>query len=184
MTLAQLIRQKIYEHERAQYVLGEKTHEVRPLKLKELIDDYLEYSKANKRSYRDDVSLAGRVLAHFGDCMAQEVTQQSIERYKTVRHEKKVAEHMLSGSTINRELAFLKVVFSKAVTWKKAQHNPVLGVRFFNEREKARVRYLTQAQQENLQVNVRRPVERGGDVHSPTDVRAARGNQSDGENAK
>jgi integrase len=144
------LAQKVYEHERAQYVLGEKTHEVRPIKLKELIADYLEYSKANKRSYRDDISLSGRVLAYFGDCMASEVTQQSIERYKAVRREKKVAEHLLSGSTINRELAFLKVVFSKAVVWKKAQHNPVLGVRFFNEREKARVRYLSQAQQENL----------------------------------
>lgn len=144
------LAQKIYEHERAQYVLGEKTHEVRPLKLKELIADYLEYSKANKRSYRDDVSLSKRVLTHFGDCMAQEVTQQRIEQYKAVRREKKVGEHLLSGSTINRELAFLKVVFSKAVVWKKAKHNPVLGVRFFNEREKSRVRHLDQAEQERL----------------------------------
>lgn len=148
------LAKKIYEHERAQYVLGEKTHEVRPIKLKELSDDYLEYSKANKRSYRDDVSLSGRVLAHFGDCMAQEVTQQSIERYKAVRRMKKVGKgkgaHPLSGSTINRELAFLKVVFSKAVTWKKANHNPVLGVRFFNEREKSRVRHLTQDEQKQL----------------------------------
>lgn len=144
------LAQKIYEHERAQYILGEKTHEVRPAKLKDLIADYLEYSKANKRSHRDDVSLAGRVLHYFGDCMAQEVTQQSIERYKAVRREKKVGEHLLSGSTINRELAFLKVVFSKAVVWKKANHNPVLGVRFFNEQEKSRVRYLTQAEQERL----------------------------------
>ena len=148
------VAKKIYEHERAQYVLGEKTHEVRPIKLKELIGDYLEYSKANKRSYRDDVSLSGRVLAHFGDCMAQEVTQQAVERYKAIRRQKKVGKgtgaHLLSGSTINRELAFLKVVFSKAVTWKKAKNNPVLGVRFFNEREKSRVRYLNQHEQENL----------------------------------
>lgn len=144
------LAQKIYEHERAQYVLGEKTHEVRPIKLKELIADYLEYSKANKRSYRDDVSLASRVLGHFGDCMAQEVSQQSLERYKAVRRTKKVGEHMLSGSTINRELAFLKVVFSKAMVNKKANHNPVLGVKFFNEREKSRVRYLTQDEQERL----------------------------------
>jgi integrase len=86
--------------------------------------------------------------------MASEVTQRAIERYKAVRRQKKVGEgkdaHPLSGSTINRELAFLKVVFSKAMIWKKAQHNPVLGVRFFNEREKSRVRHLDQAEQEGL----------------------------------
>lgn len=144
------LAKKMYEHERSQYILGERIHEVRPAKLKDLIADYLEYSRTNKRSYLDDVSLAGRILAFFGDCMAQEVTQQSIERYKGARREKRVGDHLLSGSTINRELAFLKVVFSKAMTWKKANHNPVLGMKFYNERDKARVRYLTQDQQERL----------------------------------
>ncbi len=36
------------------------------------------------------------------------------------------------------------------MVWKKAQHNPVLGVRFFNEREKSRVRHLSQPEQERL----------------------------------
>src|SRR2546425_906800 len=77
------LAQRVYQHERAQYVLGEKTNEVQPVKLKVLIDEYLEnYSRTHKRSYSDDVSLKNRVLKYFGDCLASEVTQQSIERYK------------------------------------------------------------------------------------------------------
>jgi integrase len=147
------LAQRIYQHERAQYVLGEKTHEVQPVKLKVLIDEYLEnYSRTHKRSYSDDVSIKNRVLSHFGDCMASEVTEQSIERYKAVRRQKKIGGKgkTVSGSTVNREINFLKGVFTKAIAWKRVKDNPVKGVSLFNEKDRARVRYLTQDEQERL----------------------------------
>ena len=147
------LAQRIFEHERAQYVLGEKTTEVRPVKLGVLIDEYLSnYSRIHKRSYNDDVSLKNRVLSYFGDCMASEVTEETIERYKSVRRQKKIGDtgKTVSGATINREINFLKGVFTKAIAWKRVKHNPVKGVSLFNEKDRARVRYLTQDEQERL----------------------------------
>jgi integrase len=147
------LAERIFDHERAQYILGEKIKEAQPVKLKTLIDEYLEnYSRIHKRSYQEDVSLKNRVLSYFGDSMASEVTQENLERYKAVRRKKKIGEtgKTVSGATINREINFLKGVFTKAIAWKRVQENPVKGVNLFNERDRARVRYLTQDEQEGL----------------------------------
>lgn len=56
----------------------------------------------------------------------------------------------VSGSTINREISFLRSVFSRGIKNGKLKENPVSHVRFFRESERARTRYLTFDEAEKL----------------------------------
>ena len=68
----------------------------------------------------------------------------SNERYKRQRKDDGVSE-----ATINRELAFLKNLFTKALEWGKATENPVKKVRLYRE-QNARTRYLTEDEEARL----------------------------------
>ena len=68
----------------------------------------------------------------------------AIERYKRQRQGAGV-----SGVTINRELAFLKHLFSKAMEWGKVSENPVKKVRLYRE-ENARTRFLSEEEEASL----------------------------------
>ena len=73
-----------------------------------------------------------------------DVTPLAIERYKRRRKEDGVSE-----ATINRDLAFLKNLFSKAVEWGKATDNPFKKVRLYRE-DNARTRFLTEDEEAQL----------------------------------
>lgn len=143
---------KIFEHERSQFVLGEKTGVLKPIKLKELIQTYLnDYSKGRKRSYADDVSISKRVLAHFGEnVMAAEVSRADIERYMTLRRQKQVNGHALSPSTVNLEVAFLRAVYNKAIEWQLVKLTPCAGIKLFSTADRARLRHITPDEQQRL----------------------------------
>jgi integrase len=66
------------------------------------------------------------------------------ERYKRQRKQDGV-----SGVTINRELAFLKNLYSKSVEWGKVSENPVRKVRLYHE-DNARTRFLTDEEEASL----------------------------------
>jgi integrase len=67
-----------------------------------------------------------------------------IERYKQTRKAQGRSE-----VTINRELAFLKNLFTLAITWGKVAENPVKQVRLFRE-DNARTRFLTEEEEPRL----------------------------------
>jgi integrase len=70
-----------------------------------------------------------------------------LERYRRTR--KQAGK---SDATINRELAFLRHVYSMAVTWGKAAENPVKKVRFARE-DNGRVRMLSPEEEVQLLAN-------------------------------
>lgn len=82
--------------------------------------EFLEiYSKQNKKSWkRDEFSLLNLISFFKNRCLA-DITPDLIEKFKAKRREK------VSPSTVNRELACLKTLFSKAVEWEKTESNPV-----------------------------------------------------------
>ncbi|MCH7549024.1 MAG: tyrosine-type recombinase/integrase [Candidatus Krumholzibacteriota bacterium] len=92
---------------------------------------YLEsYSKLNKapQSYRRDCTSMKKLAKYFGQRRLTAITPILIEHYKR--------ERLAQGkqpSTINRELACLKHLFSIAITWKKVLVNPVKLVKLFHE---------------------------------------------------
>jgi integrase len=115
-------------------------------KLEEFAKEYFAYYRANRRpqSVQRHVTAYRALRLTFGDLRLSEISPLAIERYKRQRKEDGVSE-----VTINRELAFLKNLFTKAVEWEKIAENPVKKVRFYRE-DNARTRFLTDEEEERL----------------------------------
>jgi len=111
-----------------------------------MAEEYLRYYQANRRP-RSVVrhEMAYRALQPFftGHRLA-DINPFLIEKYKRLRK-----EAGRSDVTINRELAFLKNLFTMAVKWGKASENPVSHVRFFRE-DNGRTRFLTEEEEARL----------------------------------
>jgi len=108
------------------------------IKFEDFATTYIElYARPNKRPMvaRRDEFLIKRLGTHFNGKNLYEITPQSIERYKAERIKE------VAPATVNRELACLKCMFNKAITWGKTDENPVRSVKLFKENN-ARLRYL------------------------------------------
>jgi integrase len=90
---------------------------------------YMEYAKANKRSWLRDEQMLKPLTEHFSsERPLTEILPVDIEGYKLHRRAQ------VSGSTVNRELALLKRMFNLAIEWDLfLDRNPVCRVRFFKE---------------------------------------------------
>ena len=95
-----------------------------------------EYSRVNKRSYKDDCIRMNRLMGAFSGKSLREITTQDVERFKA-----RLAQEV-APATVNHHLKLLKALFNKAIEWGKADSNPVRKVKLFRENN-ARVRYLT-----------------------------------------
>jgi integrase len=143
--------QVIYAKRRNDYTTGKVLNLQTRLSLGELLHRYLnDYSKTNKLSYWSDQIAANTLLSFFGDCDISEVTSHRLEQYKAHRRQTLRAGRQISGARVNRELAVLKAVFNKGIEWDMVVENPVLRVKFFNEKDRARTRYLTAQEKKRL----------------------------------
>jgi integrase len=108
-------------------------------------DEFLElHSKQNKRSWRRDEVSIGHLKSFFAGMDLGELNAQRIEQYKAKRKGDGVSE-----ATVNRELACLKTMLSKAVDWDKLRENPAGKVKKFREAP-ARERILDAAEAQRL----------------------------------
>ncbi len=101
----------------------------------ELAAEYMEWARVNKKSCERDersIKLLGETL---GGMKLKDITPRLIEKYKNRRLKE------VKGSTINRELACLKGMFTKAIFWDMALENPVKKVKMFRE-DNCRIRFL------------------------------------------
>lgn len=108
-------------------------------RLEEFITDYFAYYRANRRPRsvtRHEVSWRA-MQPTFGSKRLDEISPFDLERYR--RQRKQAGK---SDVTINRELAFLRHVYTMAITWGKATENPVKRVRLARENN-GRIRMLT-----------------------------------------
>ena len=121
-------------------------YEEKKIPFNEYAQQYLDYSKANKAQAtyqrQDRISIA-RLVSFFKDKYIFEITPQMIEKYKTMRLEK------VSPATVNRELACLKHMYTKAIEWEYVKSNPAKGVRLLKE-PPGRLRYLNPEEIERL----------------------------------
>lgn len=114
---------------------------------------YLErHSRPNKRSYPRDLTSTRALRQEFDGRTLSKITPFLIEGYKMKRKEK------VEVSTVNRELALLKNMFTKAIDWGYAYENPVKKVKLFNEENRRRCRTLTPAEIEALLAHCRSPL--------------------------
>ena len=90
---------------------------------------YMEYAKANKRSWLRDEQMLKKLENFFGsERELSEISPAEVEGYKLSRRKE------VSGSTVNRELALLKRMFNLAIDWDLFRDiNPVRRVKFFRE---------------------------------------------------
>jgi integrase len=108
-----------------------------PVKFYAFAKEYLQWSKANKKpsTWRRDLYFMRLFDREFEGKNIQDITTWQIEKYKAKRGEK------WKPGSVNRELALLKHVFSKAVEWKKIKENPARSVKCLKGATK-RIRYL------------------------------------------
>ncbi len=98
---------------------------------------YMEFAKANKKSWkRDEVSLKN-LVPYFGNKRLNEISSFLVEKYKQKRAKE------IAPASVNRELALVKYMFNLAIRWKKAKVNPVREVKLFRE-DNRRVRFLSE----------------------------------------
>ena len=115
-------------------------------RLEDFVQDYFAYYQANRKPRsvkRHEVSWHA-IHPIFGHKRLDEISPFDLERY---RRERKQARK--SDVTINRELAFLRNVYSMAIIWGKAAENPVKKVRFARENN-GRMRILTPEEEQRL----------------------------------
>lgn len=98
---------------------------------------YLAFSRINKRSWTRDESSIKNLLTVFEHKYLHEIDPYAIEKYKALRKEK------VSVTTINREIACLRHMFTKAIEWNKVNNNHVKHVKLFPENNQ-RTRYLSE----------------------------------------
>jgi len=108
--------------------------------------EYLQYYQANRRpkSFERHQMALKALKPFFGGQRLADISPFLIEKYKQSRKEQGRSE-----VTINRELAFLKNMFTMAIAWGKASENPVSQVRFFRE-DNSRTRVVTDAEEVRL----------------------------------
>jgi len=102
-----------------------------------------DYARANKRSWRDDRSRSKRLIEHFKGSSLGEISPQMIEQFKA----KLIPE--LSPASVNRHLALVKTIFTKAIEWGKIEKSPAAKIKLLQESNQ-RTRFLTESEEEKL----------------------------------
>lgn len=99
-------------------------------------EEYMEYSKANKRAWERDEWSLHHLIPYFGPWLLSKITAKRIEEYKAMRINQQSSKTKKSpkAGTINREIALLKNMFSMAIQWEYMDHNPAKGVKLLTER--------------------------------------------------
>jgi integrase len=94
----------------------------------EFAEEFLElYSKPNKRSWRRDEFSLKSLKQFFKGESLQSLGAEKIERFKMARRS------AVSAASVNRELACLKTLLSKAVEWGRLENNPAAKIKKFRE---------------------------------------------------
>ncbi|MFI5097241.1 MAG: tyrosine-type recombinase/integrase [Candidatus Acidiferrales bacterium] len=136
--------EKLHALRKSEVLRGVYRQPVR-ITLEEFSKRYMEYAKANKRSWLRDEQMLKPLTEFFGaDRQLTDITPPDIEGYKLHRRKQ------VSGSTVNRELALLKRMFNLAIDWDLyLASNPVRKVKFFQELNTGQ-RVLIQEEERNL----------------------------------
>jgi len=104
---------------------------------KDLAAWYLDLPEVKaKRSYDRDKRSLLKLLPFFGERLLKNINPAKVEAYKQTRLNEpsgRTPQHLTKPATVNRELACLKTIFSKAVKNSKAERNPTQGVKMLKE---------------------------------------------------
>ncbi len=149
------LKQEVQKSFDAEYGITRKQLNI---KLREFIDLYIEnYSKPNKRSWKDDRYRLMRSAEILGsDSFLSKVSSLDIDKLKKHKLQEGVTQ-----STVNTYIRVLKRMFNVAIQWGYAQSNPVSKIRMYSEAEARRSRVLTLEEEDRLMhvvSNLLRPI--------------------------
>ncbi len=115
-------------------------------RLEDFVKDYFAYYTTNRRpgSVRRHQVSWRMMQPVLGSKRLVEIAPFDLERYRRQRKQAGV-----SDVTINRELAFLRHLYTMAITWGKASENPVKKIRFARENN-GRIRMLSLGEEGQL----------------------------------
>ena len=102
----------------------------------EVADSFLVYSKARKKSHRDDVSIVTRLKAFLGNRPLENLTQDLLESYIFQRQRDGQLNHKgkaLAGTTLNKEITCLKTIIRRALRNGQIDRDPIMGFKKFKE---------------------------------------------------
>ncbi len=119
------------------------------LKLSELIDKYLSYSKNNnspRTHQRDELSLRN-FKENAKAIYLHEVTPTLMENYKSKRLQ------TVAIRTVNLELVTVKAMFNRAVEWKMINENPIKSVKKIKSPISKTIHFLEKLEIEKLLEN-------------------------------
>jgi integrase len=121
-------------------------HEVKKIAFTDFLQEYLAWARVNKaqKTYELNRFCGDRLRELFTGHLAG-LTAKQAEGYKVLRRAD------VSPATVNRELALLKHMCTKAVEWGYLKSNPLKSVKFLKE-PPGRLRYLTPAEMDALLV--------------------------------
>jgi integrase len=119
--------------------------------LSEFVDKvFLPWSKANKRSSRDDELHANVICDFFAGKTFDQISPLLVEKFKKQRRESVTRyERERTPASVNRELAALSRIFSLAIDNGILETNPCRKVKRLRENNERR-RYLTSEEEERL----------------------------------
>ena len=115
-------------------------------RLEDFVKDYFAYYTTNRRpgSVRRHQVSWRMMQPVLGSKRLVEIAPFDLERYRRQRKQAGV-----SDVTINRELAFLRHLYTMAITWGKASENPVKKIQFARENN-GRIRMLSLGEEGQL----------------------------------
>lgn len=113
--------------------------------LPELLAQWLEYVKNNKKAWDLDNYRIPKIVAYFGTIKASALKTNKIEQFRLDLQSQNIAP-----STVNRYCALIRSAYNWGIREGLVDHNPMEGVRFYNEAERARLRYLTPEERTKL----------------------------------
>lgn len=121
-----------------------------------IVTAYREYSKLNKKTYKVEEGKVNRISGYFKGYSLKDITPQVVEDFKKWRKNTVIGKgchkgELTKGTTVNRDLALLKKMFSIAVQNKWMDENPALNckVKMFTEDNEI-IRYLTDEEEKRL----------------------------------
>lgn len=112
--------------------------------LQQAIDIYLEYSKANKRSYKLDENYCKVFAEYFGkNIRLKDITPQKIERFKSFLKDGR------KNATVNRYTEALGKMFNVAIANNIAKINPLKQIKKLKQ-DNYKIRFLTKDEETAL----------------------------------
>jgi len=139
---------KLYRKRKTEALQGKKLPETlrrATVTFADISRDALAYSKAHKRTYKDDVQRMERMLGWFRDRSADSLTPQEIERH----FEECIENESWAPSTVNHYRSLLSLTYRLAIRDGKASSNPARSTRHRRE-DNSRVRYLSAEEETKL----------------------------------